>query len=147
VLDSFALLAYFQAEPGGATVKRLLKEALAERSLVFLSLLNLGEIIYITERRLGSKASEETLKDILRLPVQLAEATLERVLAAAHIKAHHPVSYADAFVISLARELKATIVTADPEFQKIGKTAEILWLESPTRSTQLLKAPETKMER
>ena len=101
VLDSFSLLAYFQAEPGGTKVKALLKEALAEKAHVFLSLLNLGEIVYITERRLGSAASETTLKDIFRLPVQLAEANMDRVLAAAHIKARHPVSYADAFVISL----------------------------------------------
>ena len=128
VLDSFAVLAYFQAEIGGAKVKTILKEASSGKAVAFLSVLNLGEIIYITERRLGSDTAESILGDILRLPVQLAEADMERVLAAAHIKAHHAVSYADAFVVSLAQELNATIVTADPEFKTVQSLVNILWL-------------------
>jgi predicted nucleic acid-binding protein len=128
VLDSFAVLAYFQAEPGGTKVKNLLKEASAGEALAFLSLVNLGEIIYITERKLGSDTAQDTLEDILRLPIQLAEASMDRVLDAAHVKAHHAISYMDAFVVSLARELKATIVTADPEFKKVESLTNILWL-------------------
>lgn len=94
----------------------------------FLSVLNLGEIIYITERRLGNDTAESTLRDIFRLPIQLAEAGMDRVLAAAHIKAHYAISYADAFVVSLAQEVNATIVTADPEFKKVQSQADILWL-------------------
>ncbi len=128
VLDSFALLAYFQAEAGGAKVKDLLKKASAEKAAAFLSVINLGEIIYITERKLGRDTAENTLEDILRLPIQLAEANMDRVLAAAHVKAQHAISYADAFVVSLAQEHEATIVTADPEFKKVDSLADILWL-------------------
>ena len=128
VLDSFAVLAYFQAEPGGEKVKNLLKKALAGKALAFLSLVNLGEIIFITERKLGGDTAQNTLEDILRLPIQLAETSLGRVLDAAHVKAQHAISYADAFVVSLAQELKATIVTADPEFKKLEPGAKILWL-------------------
>ena len=56
-----------------------MKKALAERALVFPGLLNLGEIIYITGRRLGGETAENTLKDILRLPIQLAEASMDRL--------------------------------------------------------------------
>jgi PIN domain nuclease of toxin-antitoxin system len=128
VLDSFAVLAYFQAERGGAKVKKLLKEVSAGEALAFLSLVNLGEIIYTTERKLGSDTAQDTLEDILRLPIQLAEASMDRVLDAAHVKSHHAISYMDAFVVSLARELNATIVTADPEFKKVESLTNILWL-------------------
>ena len=128
VLDSFAVLAYFQAESGGAKVKDLLKKASAGKVLAFLSVINLGEIIYITERRLGGDTAQNTLEDILRLPIQLAEASMDRVLDAAHVKANHAISYADAFVVSLAQELKANIVTADPEFKKLESGVNILWL-------------------
>ena len=128
VLDSFALLAYFQAEPGGAEVRNLLKKASAEKAAAFLSVINLGEIIYTTERKLGRDTSENTLKDIFRLPIQLAEANMDRILSAAHIKAQYAISYADAFVVSLAQELKATIATADPEFKKVESLTNILWL-------------------
>ncbi len=128
VFDSFALLAYFQAEPGGVKVRDLLKGVSLKKASVFLSILNLGEIIYITERRLGRETADETLADISQLPIQLVETSKERVLAAAHIKAHHAISYADAFVVSLAQELKATVVTADPEFKKVESLSNILWL-------------------
>ena len=128
VFDSFALLAYFQAEPGGAKVKELLQKASAGSIRTFLSTLNLGEIIYITERRLGVETADTILEDILHLPVQLAEASLDRVMAAAYIKARYAVSYSDAFVVSLAKELKATVVTSDPEFKKVESQIKILWI-------------------
>ena len=128
VLDSFALLAYFQAEPGGTKVKNLLKKASAEKVPAFLSVINLGEIIYITERKLGRDIAENTLEDILRLPIHIAEASMNRVLTAAHVKAQYAISYADAFVVSLAQEFKATIITADPEFKKVESLASIMWL-------------------
>jgi predicted nucleic acid-binding protein len=128
VLDSFALLAYFQAEPGGEQVRDLLKEASAEKATAFLSAINLGEILYITERKLGRDTADNTLNDILRLPVQLADASTDRVIGAAHVKARYAISYADAFVVALAQEFKATIVTADPEFKRVESLTSILWL-------------------
>lgn len=129
VLDSFAVLAYFQAEPGGLKVKELLRQASKGSVLMYLSHLNLGEIMYITERRLGNDTASHTLEDIMRLPIQLVAPGMERVLAAAHVRAHHLISYADAFVVSLAQELKATIITSDPEFKKVEPLANILWLQ------------------
>ncbi|MCP4579599.1 MAG: type II toxin-antitoxin system VapC family toxin [Deltaproteobacteria bacterium] len=52
---------------------------------------------------------------------------MDRVLDAAHIKARHAISYADAFAVSLAQELNATVVTADPEFNKVQPLVNILW--------------------
>jgi PIN domain nuclease of toxin-antitoxin system len=47
ILDSYALLAYFQAEPAGAKVRNILKEAAAGAVVTFLSVISLGEIYYI----------------------------------------------------------------------------------------------------
>jgi predicted nucleic acid-binding protein len=62
------------------------------------------------------------------LPVELIDVTKERVIAAARVKARHPVSYADAFVISTAIELTAVILTGDPEFKTTESQAAVLWL-------------------
>jgi len=45
-----------------------------------------------------------------------------------HVKAQHPVSYADAFVVATAVEYSATIVTGDPEFKETESLAAVLWL-------------------
>ena len=128
VLDSFAILAYFQAEPGGTKVKELLKQAKAEEAVTSLSLINLGEVIYNTGRKLGDDRAKEILDDIMLLPIQLAEVTMARVLAAAQIKTQYPISYADAFAVALAQELNATIVTGDPEFKQVKSIVTLFWL-------------------
>jgi predicted nucleic acid-binding protein len=128
VLDSYALLAYLQAEPGGERIRDLLREARTGKSHLFLSLINLGEISYIVARRSGDLVADVSVRDILRLPVQVADASMNRVMAAARVKAHYPVSYADAFAVALAQELKATVVTGDPEFKKAEALAPILWI-------------------
>lgn len=128
VLDSFAILAYFQAEPGGTKVKELLKQARAGDTMTYLSLINLGEVIYTTGRKLGNDRAREILDDIMLLPIQLAEVTMARVLAAAQIKTQYPISYADAFAVALAQELKAAIVTGDPEFKQVESIVTLFWL-------------------
>jgi len=128
VLDSYAILAYFQAEPGGLKVKELLKQAKAEDVVTSMSLINLGEVIYNTGRKLGECRAKEILDDIMLLPIEFAEVTRTRVLAAAQIKTQYPISYADAFAVSLAQELNATIVTGDPEFKQVDSLVTLFWL-------------------
>ena len=128
VVDSFALLAYFQGESAALKVKEILVEARNGHAVVLHSPINLGEIIYTVERKLGVDTSREILEDILALPVQLAEVTMDRVVSAAHIKANFPVSYADAFAVALAQEMRATVITGDPEFKRVESLVEVLWL-------------------
>ncbi|MBU1706148.1 MAG: type II toxin-antitoxin system VapC family toxin [Syntrophaceae bacterium] len=128
LLDSYALLAYFQAEPAGAKVRNILKEAAAGAAKAFLSVINLGEIYYIVARKRGETEAGVITEAISRLPVGLVDATKERVLAAARVKAQHPVSYADAFVVATAIEFTATIVTGDPDFKETESRAAVLWL-------------------
>ncbi|MGO9370888.1 MAG: type II toxin-antitoxin system VapC family toxin [Syntrophobacteraceae bacterium] len=128
VLDSFALLAYLQAEPASLKVKETLKLARDRDAQVFLSLINLGEIVYTVERKLGEDTSREVLQDVLTLPIEISEVTMERVLSAAHIKGKFPISYADAFAVALAQEMTATLITGDPEFKRVESLVKIMWL-------------------
>jgi predicted nucleic acid-binding protein len=128
VLDSFALLAYFQAEPAALKVKEILKQARNEDAVVFLSLINLGEIIYTVERKLGRDVAQGILHDVFSLPIQVTEVTMDRVMSAARVKASFPVSYADAFAVALAQETAATVVTSNPEFKRVESLVNVLWL-------------------
>lgn len=127
VLDSFAVLAYFQAEDGGERVLELLNNAREDQVELVMSLINAGEVVYLTGRNRGRKTAEALWKDLRDLPISFYEASEERILAAAWIKSNHAISYADAFAIGLAQELKATLVTGDSEFEAI-KGLQILWL-------------------
>jgi len=71
IFDSYALLAYFQAEQGGEEVRDILKKARAEEASVLLSVINLGEIYYIVSRKLGTETARAVVEDISKLPVDL----------------------------------------------------------------------------
>ena len=68
VLDSFALLAYFGNEPGAETVEQLLRQAQDETVTLHLSLVNLGEVYYITQRERGQDVALATLASLINCP-------------------------------------------------------------------------------
>lgn len=131
VLDSFALLAYLQDEPAASQVEKLLDNAEKERCRLLLSLINLGEILYITERRGGVVKAHDALALIRQLPIEILAIDEQTVFAAAHIKANYTLSYSDAFVAATAIHEDATIVTSDPEFRSISSLARVQWLQVP----------------
>ncbi len=128
VLDSYAILAFFLGEPAGQQVKELLQQATISGTSLGLSLINYGECVYNVERRYGSQATLKLQTLLDTLPISYYPVDHQRVLSAAWIKAYHPLSYADAFAVALAQELKATVVTGDPEFHTVEKLINVLWL-------------------
>jgi uncharacterized protein len=128
VLDSFAMLAYFGAEAGGAAVRVLLEGARDRQAVLGMSMINAGELYYILHRERGVDQAEAALGDLRALPITLYAATDERIVAAARLKAQHPVSYADAFAATLAQELNALLVTGDPEFKAVEPQVGVMWL-------------------
>jgi predicted nucleic acid-binding protein len=129
VLDAFAFMAYFENEPGAERVEQILQDARDGKARAFISIINLGEVIYNTERKHGLNKAQDTLALIQEMPIEVLPADDQTVFAAAHIKANHTVSYADAFVIVAAQKLDGIIMTGDPEFQDIAELAQIEWLK------------------
>jgi ribonuclease VapC len=130
VLDSFALIAYFEGENGQELVTGLFEQAIKGRCELFLSVVNLGEIAYIVERERGLPKAQETLARIDELPISISEVDRRLALAAAHLKARYTIAYADCFAASLAQIKDAALVTGDPEFKNAGVDAQIpiVWL-------------------
>jgi ribonuclease VapC len=129
VLDSFAFIAYLEDEPAAQRVQKILKDAEENKCKVYISIINLGEILYSVERNNGLAKTHETLALVQSLPIEILPADNQTVLAAAHIKANHPISYADAFVVVAAQKIKGTIMTGDPEFEEVTELAKIEWLK------------------
>lgn len=109
-------------------MRKLIEQAIKGEVTLLMSQINLGEVIYHTERKHGVRQAQETLVEIEALPIQMIEATRRRVLDAAHLKANHRISYADAFAVALAQEHEAALVTGDPEFRALGQIIEVQWL-------------------
>lgn len=128
ILDSFPLLAFFQKETGGKKIDELLEMGKAGKAKLYLSEINLGEIYYIAIRNWGSEKAQKLLAAIYELPINFVLPKRENILQAAEFKAQGNISYADCFVLDLAKIHKAKVVTGDPEFKKFLKKSEILWV-------------------
>ncbi len=110
VLDSWAVLRYLENnEPAATLVSDLLA---TQRPLM--SWINLGEVHYIVCRMHGDASATETVRD-LRDVVDARLPDERLVLAAAGLKAEHPMAYADAFGAALAIAADAALWTGDPE--------------------------------
>jgi predicted nucleic acid-binding protein len=132
VLDSWALIAFFEDEPAAAEVERLLVKAESGALKLLLSVVNWGEIYYNTMRRVSQEAAEEKARDIAGLPIELVgldEKNLELARQAAIFKATKKLSYADAFAAALAKTRNAELLTGDPEFKQLEEEIKIAWLK------------------
>jgi predicted nucleic acid-binding protein len=128
VLDSFALLAYVRGEAGAEWMKSLLTQAQRGDADLYLTIVNFGEAIYITERSRGLLAAQGLIAAVDQLPITVVEVDRRLTFSAAHLKAHYPISYADAFAVALAQQLGAVVLTGDPEFHPIEELVAVDWL-------------------
>jgi ribonuclease VapC len=128
LFDAFPLLCWLQEEPGYELVDDLLTEAETGKSSISMHIINLGEVFYRLCRVSSMKRGEEILEKIRLLPIRILSISDEEVMAAAKIKAQYPISYADAFAVAKALQSGAMVVTGDPEYKKVSKIVEILWV-------------------
>lgn len=126
VLDANALSGFFEDREGTAgKVERLLSEALSQSLPLLMSAVNWGEVFYVAWRRHGEVYAQQAEARLRELPVAVISADRERASRAGALKQKHGLGYADAFAAELAIEHGAWLVTADSEFQKVGKALSI----------------------
>jgi ribonuclease VapC len=129
VLDSYSLLAYIEGEAGAETMIEIFRVARDSGRSLFLSVVNWGEVYYITMREAGRERADEVAHLISTLPIQIVPADLDLTRQAAELKSKHRMSYADCFAAALARQRKAELVTGDRDFRQVEREVKILWLE------------------
>ena len=129
VLNSYSLLAYIEGEAGAEQMIEIFRVARDSGRSLFLSVVNWGEVYYITMREAGHERADEVAHLISTLPIQIVPADLDLTRQAAELKSKHRMSYADCFAAALARQRKAALVTGDRDFRQVEGEVKILWLE------------------
>jgi len=126
VLDANALIGFFEdRQPASQKVRHIISEAFRLDLPLFMSAVNWGEVFYMEWRYHGEAKAWEAEANLHRLPVAVIAADLERSTRAAALKQKHNLGYADSFAAELALERAAWLVTADPEFVKLGKALSV----------------------
>lgn len=128
VLDSYALLAYFEKEPGWETVAALFAEHVEKRAELLLCVVNWGEIDYIVRRTYGPDEVERVHAAIEQLPIRLVNVDRDLAEEAAWLKARGGIAYADCFAAGVARVEEGVVLTGDPEFTAIEDEVSVQWL-------------------
>jgi len=118
VVDAYAWIEYLIGSRAGETVKSLLDR---ERTEIYTCAVTLAEVVSKAARE---GADAEIAYDILLSNSELvnADATLSKdagMLHAALRKTIPDFGLADAYVLALARKIKAKVLTGDPHFRDI----------------------------
>jgi predicted nucleic acid-binding protein len=130
VLDANAVLRYLGVGDGlgGEKVRGLFEQAERNQARLSMSVINLGEVFYILLKRVGEQRASHYVQAIQHA-VAVIDADANRAIQAATLKHQYKLGYADSFAACLALESRATLVSADPVFEKVGKSLK--WLKLP----------------
>ena len=128
VLDASALIDFSEAGFGVRKVGELLEAAARKQAVVFMSVMNLGEVFYWTWQKRGADQARRAVDSLSRLPIAFVLVDLPQALKAGEIKALHHLSYVDCVAAALATLNQATLVTADRDFEKLGRNFPVQWL-------------------
>jgi predicted nucleic acid-binding protein len=130
VFDASALFVFLQKKPAANKVNELLKEAVRGRADILMSAVNYGEVYGGIRREHGLDRAVATMNAVHPLPIRLIDATPERAFRAADVKSKYKLYYVDSFAAALAIEFKATLVTSDSDFRRLGHSCPTLWLRA-----------------
>ena len=128
VFDTHAVLKFVQDEIGANRVEELLTASQDGKIRAFMNEINLGEIYYITIRKMGIDSAKEILEHFHDLPIEMVPASWDIIATASEVKASYALSYADCFVVASALKHDASVVTGDPAFKNVEHMVEIDWI-------------------
>jgi len=128
VLDAYALMAFFEREPGHGKIGDLLFSAAEDKDCLLMTSVNYGEVLYIVLRENGQERAETVERSISSMPIEIIPVDRGLAKKAARIKAFNKLAFADCFAAALAESAGAELITGDPEFKVLEKQLRILWI-------------------
>jgi ribonuclease VapC len=128
VLDSWAVIAFFEDEPGGKKIADLIANAHEDGIPVYMTVVNVGEVWYITAREISEEAANNIVKELNGLRIEFMDANWEITQEAARFKSKNRMSYADCYAAALTKLKKGVLVTGDNEFRALDDQIGIQWV-------------------
>jgi len=130
VFDANAILRYFRVveAEGGDKVQEIFDLAKRAEAHLLMSVVNFGEVYYVLLKLVGKQSAGEYIQKLQNI-VTIIDADQASTIEAASLKHGYRIGYADSFAAALALSRKATLVSADPAFEKFGKSLK--WLRLP----------------
>ena len=128
VLDSYALMAFFEDEPGADFVRGLILKAEESGTDLLMSVVNLGEVLYSIARSTSSEIADQYIREVQGMAIEIVDVDWQLTRQAAAFKVNGNISYGDCFAAALASNHKAELITGDKEFRALEGEIKISWL-------------------
>jgi len=129
VVDACALIAFLQNETGGDKLRELFK---VPENEFFMHSINLTEVYYDAVYVSGEEKAQELFEKITELPITILwDLDISLIKSVGKYKTSYKVSFADSFVLALAEQEKAIVLSTDHhEFDMIEKAEKLsfYWL-------------------
>ncbi len=132
LLDTSALLTLSENEPGAQLIESLLIKGRHGEVSLYISFMSVMEAGYKAYRVRGEDGLPHLLAYLQKLPVTRVDVNDELIALAARMKGTYRLSLADAWILATAKQLGATLVHKDPEFEQAK--AEVSLQALPYRS-------------
>ena len=120
VFDTSALLTLTGDEPGADEVAGLLIKARRGQLRAYVSFISAVEAGYKAYQVRGEEGLASVLAYLQQLPLIRVDVNDELIALAARMKGTYRLSLADAWVLATAKQLDATLIHKDPEFEQAG---------------------------
>ena len=128
ILDSYALMAFFEDEPGADFVRGLIQKAVESDTNLLMSVVNLGEVWYSIARTNSPEVADQYVHEIKGMGIEIVDIDWTLTRQAAAFKVNGSISYADCFAAALAKLRKAELITGDKEFKVLQDEIKISWI-------------------
>ncbi len=128
ILDTSALLTFFEEENGADTVQNFLEQAKRGDIEIITSFVTYVEVYYITMQEQGEQEAKLRISLMNMLPLSTIESSPSLGLVTGRIKAAHRLSFADAWVAATALTFDAILVHKDPEFEQLKPSLKLFSL-------------------
>jgi len=129
ILDTSAILTYFEGEEGKETVGKLLIKSASHEIELSLPFSAAIEFYYINFNSQGEETANQRFAMLMSLPVEVLKSIDEPyMIQAGRLKASYPISFADALIAAYVYLENASLVHKDPEYLTLEKEIKLITL-------------------
>jgi predicted nucleic acid-binding protein len=129
VLDTSAVITYFEGEKGKDIVEELLISSAASNATLLLPFCVAIEFYYINFNNIGEEAANQRFAMLMSFPVELIKSIDEPyMIEAGRLKASYPISLADSLIAAYACLEDAPLVHKDPEYLELKEEIKLITL-------------------
>ena len=129
ILDTSAILAYFEGEEGKETIERFLIRSASHEIELFMPFSAAIEFYYINFNSQGEETANQRFAMLMSLPVEVLKSIDEPyMIQAGRLKASYPISFADALIAAYVYLENASLVHKDPEYLALENEIDLITL-------------------